>query len=209
MTVTTTLITRFIPPYLPKKESYKPTHPEFFLIEFGGEEDYTSSLRTVRSFKAGEVICPIINTLPGLKRYSSVQVLPDPPLASYPDQGPRHIELQSDLLYVNHSCDPNVAFEVPREGGWKVRALKDLEVGTIMTFAYFSTEWEMQQPFDCLCGSKKCLGKINGAKSISSEVLATYQINDHIKALKLDQAGVRASGKNGGVAVQAGEEVKA
>lgn len=48
MTVTTTLITRFIPPYLPKKESYKPTHPEFFLIEFGGEEDYTSSLRTVR-----------------------------------------------------------------------------------------------------------------------------------------------------------------
>lgn len=37
-------ITRFIPPYLPKKESYVPTHPELFLIHFGSEEDYSSCL---------------------------------------------------------------------------------------------------------------------------------------------------------------------
>ncbi|KAI5478944.1 hypothetical protein MNV49_004465 [Pseudohyphozyma bogoriensis] len=185
MTVTAT---RFIPPYLPKKETYKPTHPGLFVIEFGSEEDYSSCLRTERSFSKGEVICPIINTLPGIKKYSSVQVLPDPPISSSQDPAkPRHIELQSDLLYVNHSCDPNVAFEVPDEGEWKVRALKNLGVGEIMTFAYFSTEWDMDQPFECKCGASTCLGFVNGAKHIPAEVLARYQLNEHIVALKADQ----------------------
>lgn len=42
------IITRFIPPYLPKKESYVPTHPELFLIHFGSEHDFSSSLVTQR-----------------------------------------------------------------------------------------------------------------------------------------------------------------
>ncbi|KAM0756240.1 hypothetical protein T439DRAFT_320938 [Meredithblackwellia eburnea MCA 4105] len=186
-------ITRFIPPYLPKKETYVPTHPDLFLIQFGSEEDYSSCLITERSFHKGEVLCPIINTLPGIKKYSSVQVLPDPPIS--PDQDPskpRHIELQSDLLYVNHSCDPNVAFEVPASGDWKVRALKDIKKGEILTFAYFSTEWDMDQPFRCLCGSPRCLGEIKGAKHIAPEVLAKYQVNDHILALKQHQTSSSA-----------------
>lgn len=42
-----------------------------------------------------------------------------------------------------------------------------------MTFAYFSTEWFMDQPFNCLCGSAKCIGEITGAKSIAKKVLDT------------------------------------
>lgn len=44
------------------------------------------------------------------------------------------MELNSDLLYVNHSCDPNVAFDVPNGGPWKVRALSDLPAGTVSKF---------------------------------------------------------------------------
>lgn len=70
-------------------------------------------------------------------RYSSVQVAPYPALPSgansqgWPSEA--HIELNTDLLYVNHSCDPNVGFEVPRGGsdGWKVRALKDIAEGEV------------------------------------------------------------------------------
>lgn len=42
-----------------------------------------------------------------------------------------------------------------------------------MTFAYFSTEWFMDQPFKCLCGTTRCLGEITGAQNISNEVLNT------------------------------------
>lgn len=44
----------------------------------------------------------------------------------------------------------------------------------IMTFAYFSTEWDMDQPFACLCGASQCLGTIRGAKDIPAEVLGRW-----------------------------------
>ena len=79
------------------------------------------------------MLCKIEGTAPGHKQYSSVQVQPDPPLPGTSDGGrPRHIELCSDLLYVNHSCDPNVAFEVPSDTSrWCVRAIKDLKKGEV------------------------------------------------------------------------------
>lgn len=155
-----------VPPYLPLRESYVPTHAGLFAVQFA-QGDFASSLVTLRAFAKGEVICPIENTLPGVKAYSSVQVLPD-------ELGETHIELNSDLLFVNHSCNPNVAFEVPHGGPWLVRALEPLPAGTIMTFAYFSTEWFMDQPFECLCAEPRCLKLITGARDIPSDVLATY-----------------------------------
>lgn len=47
------------------------------------------------------------------------------------------MELCSDLLYVNHSCAPNVAFDVPGgfkghdEGRWAAKALKDIKKGDV------------------------------------------------------------------------------
>ncbi|GAA6028513.1 hypothetical protein JCM8097_007258 [Rhodosporidiobolus ruineniae] len=210
------------PPYLPDRYDYRPTHPGLVKVEFGPEgEEFGSCLRAERSFRAGETLCPIRNTLPGLKAYSSVQVLPDPPLPPSPSlpssyssapgtatptsrlspTARRHIELNSDLLYVNHSCDPNVVFDVngveagPEEedesgrweGRWRVRAEKDIAKGEILTFAYFSTEWDMDQPFSCLCGTERCLGTICGAKDIEPAVLDQYFVNNHIKAMKAHQ----------------------
>ncbi|SCZ87796.1 BZ3500_MvSof-1268-A1-R1_Chr2-3g05264 [Microbotryum saponariae] len=183
-----------IPPYLPTQHDYKPTHPSLFKVNFAGEHDeFSSSLSTVRAFTKGETICAIENTLPGTKAYSSVQVLPDPPIPGQDLDALRHIELNSDLLFVNHSCEPNVAFNINKSGDWKVVALKDLKQGEIMTFAYFSTEWDMDQPFHCLCGASQCLGIITGAKEIAPEILSRFFINDHILAMKKQQTSPTSS----------------
>lgn len=87
----------------------------------------------------------------GPKAYSTVQVGPGQE---------DHIELNSSLLYTNHSCRPNVAFQVltpgepTNENDWKVVALREIRKGETLSFFYPSTEWEMDRPFDCRCGEK-------------------------------------------------------
>ncbi|GAA5985718.1 hypothetical protein JCM5350_007468 [Sporobolomyces pararoseus] len=226
-----------IPPYLPDRNNYQPTHPDLVHVEFGKEgEEFNSCLKADRAFKAGETICTICNTLSGEKAYSSVQVLPDPPLSTsfapsssplpstYYSQSPeprRHIELNSDLLYVNHSCDPNVVFDVNGreaekgendesglwEGRWRVRAIKDIVEGEILTFAYFSTEWDMDQPFSCLCNTSKCLGTIRGAKDIPVETLNQYFVNDHIQAMKALQAHQQSGNSKSSTKLSTGSTV--
>lgn len=59
-----------------------------------------------------------------LKRYSTVQVGEE-----------RHIELNSDLLYINHSCDPSVRFEVgEKREGWRAVAERDIQKGEALSF---------------------------------------------------------------------------
>lgn len=100
----------------------------------------------------------------GTKAYSSVQWGPRPT---------DHIELNSDLLYgtshlsscrcptlpypiVNHSCEPNVAFDVssPNKADWHLKALRDIPIGDTLAFFYPSTEWHMEQAFACQCKAK-------------------------------------------------------
>ena len=56
-------------------------------------------------------------------------------------------------MTVNHSCDPNVAFDVSSgdKSNWRLKALKNISKGESLEFFYPSTEWSMTQPFDCLC----------------------------------------------------------
>ncbi|KAK4048844.1 hypothetical protein OIO90_005652 [Microbotryomycetes sp. JL221] len=187
------------PPYLPTKDNYTPTHPGVFHIQFADEGEFNSCLKLDKAFNKGDTIAQIKGTTPGAKAYSSVQVRPDPPVPNFDNDEttndqPRHIELMSDLLYVNHSCEPNVAFDVrgqPQD--WKVVALKDLDVGDVLTFNYVSTEWCMQQPFVCQCRSRSCLGTITGAKGVAEDVLSKYFINDHILAMKAHQIAVASN----------------
>eukprot|EP00475_Leptophrys_vorax_P033445 TRINITY_DN5255_c0_g1_i2.p1 TRINITY_DN5255_c0_g1~~TRINITY_DN5255_c0_g1_i2.p1 ORF type:complete len:196 (-),score=14.92 TRINITY_DN5255_c0_g1_i2:138-725(-) len=90
----------------------------------------------------------------------------------------RHLELNSDLVYCNHSCDPTVAFDM---AAMEVRALASIPVGGELTFFYPSTEWAMEQPFICWCKSPKCVHLIAGAKFLSIEKLSQYFMNSHIR----------------------------
>jgi hypothetical protein len=60
---------------------------------------------------------------------------------------------------LNHHCSPNgyIRFE-----DLTYRALRDISEGDELTFHYCTTELEMASPFDCLCGSADCLGRVGG-----------------------------------------------
>jgi len=64
-------------------------------------------------------------------------------------------------IFANHHCSPNgyICFE-----DLTYRALRDVSAGDELTFNYCTTEYEMVQPFDCLCGSSNCLGRVAGCK---------------------------------------------
>ncbi|KIR51452.1 hypothetical protein I315_06151 [Cryptococcus gattii Ru294] len=165
-------------------KTYQPTHPDLFRVEFtaskGLEEGYASRLVALRDFAPNGLIAPLTNiSLAPEKAYSSVQF----------GTGPRdHLELNSDLLFMNHSCSPTTEVHLPpfRPNEWGVYATsKGLKKGESLEFFYPSTEWDMAQGFDCACGSDTCLGKINGAKYTSlKELHARGYINQHILALK-------------------------
>merc|ERR1712000_278730 len=93
------------------------------------------------------------------------------------------IELNSDLVYCNHSCDPSLVFDMTN---FEVRVSdrRPLVAGDALTFFYPSSEWKMVQPFKCGCNAgAACLGYIAGSSQIPSSVLGRYWLNDHIRAL--------------------------
>lgn len=112
------------------------------------------------------------------KKWSTVQISEN-----------QHIELNSALVYLNHSCVPTMEIDTTKMEV-RVARNRDLQVGDELSFFYPSTEWQMAKPFACLCGSgAKCLGTLSGAADI--DVLAMDKegmfFNDHILKMKKSQ----------------------
>jgi len=154
--------------------SYTPTHPDLFVVDFRPGA-FQSSLKAVRSFKLGEIICFLTAAKPVAQRtWATVQC-----------GDSEDLELNSDLVYVNHSCEPNIAFDVshPDRSQWHARALREISAGDTLTFFYPSTEWDMRQPFECSCGTKSCMRHIAGASRMKKEDFdGRGFINEHILA---------------------------
>ncbi|KAI8344921.1 hypothetical protein BD560DRAFT_493287 [Blakeslea trispora] len=151
-------------------ENDQPSHPGIFSVLKQGEPgSFSSKLVAERDFAEGSVIVNLQGLTPGPKRYSSVQVSPT-----------EHVELNSDLLYLNHSCNPSTYLDVTKRS---LMALQDIKKGDELTFFYPSTEWDMAQPFDCWCGSEKCIGKVDGARNLPAEKLQKFMLSDHIRQL--------------------------
>lgn len=147
-----------------------PTHPDRLRVN-RSPKAFGSGAYSLISLPAGAVFAPITGTTPGPKRYTSVQTGRD-----------THIELNSDLVFCNHSCDPSLVFDMAR---MEVRVVDDkpLQAGDALTFFYPSSEWEMDQAFQCTCGAEQCRGWISGAKTMSKEELEGYWLNAHIAEL--------------------------
>ena len=81
----------------------------------------------------------------------------------------------------------------------RVGEAKPLKEGELLTFFYPSSEWDMSQPFKCLCDSESCLGYIAGAKQLSESGvdLSKYWMNPHIEAL-LKQNKLNGTAKSNG-----------
>lgn len=82
------------------------------------------------------------------------------------DQECAHDELELMHRYfwrfLDHACEPSVRI-LDRE----VIAIRDIAEGEGVTFHYCTTEWDMASPFECRCGSPRCLGLIRGARHLA------------------------------------------
>ena len=156
----------------------QPSHPDILEVVKSAEAFRSSAVSRI-SLPPGHIFAPITTATPvAPKTYSSVQV-----------SRSASIELNSDLVFINHSCDPSLIFDMRK---FEVRVVDDraLEVGDPLTFFYPSTEWDMTQPFECKCGAPrgKCKAWIDGAAKMSREELDKYWLNDHIAELLADSA---------------------
>ncbi|MEY2586643.1 MAG: hypothetical protein RLY11_492 [Bacteroidota bacterium] len=118
--------------------------------------------------EAGQVVTP----------FYARETLKEPNYLTLQINDQEHILLGPEFIqYTNHSCDPNVFFDTTE---MKLVALRDIQVNEELTFFYPSTEWKMDQAFECLCGSEKCIKKIQGAFSLTAQQQQSYKLNQFI-----------------------------
>lgn len=114
-----------------------------------------------------------------ISTFSQREILKTPTYLTVQKSDKEHILLHPEALqYINHSCNPNVFFDVDN---FEIIALKNIKIGEEITFFYPSTEWEMAQPFTCNCKSEFCLGKINGTFDLSLETILKYRASKYIQ----------------------------
>jgi hypothetical protein len=150
-----------------------PLRKEFATSAFAllrvSEKTGGKSLHALKSFNPGDLLI----------RFQAKGILPEPDRYSVQLAENKHLILDPDCLqYINHSCRPNVFFDLPR---MSLLCLRPIAADDEITFFYPSTEWSMAQGFSCQCGSPSCLGYVCGARYVSSEVLRQYKLSEFIE----------------------------
>jgi SET domain-containing protein len=78
-------------------------------------------------------------------------------------------EVEATAIYINHSCDPNVA----PDGQISFVALRDVKAGEELCYDYAMTT-ARDYRMECHCGSQNCRKMITGEDWKSSELKAKY-----------------------------------
>ncbi|ARV61264.1 hypothetical protein BZZ01_23980 [Nostocales cyanobacterium HT-58-2] len=139
------------------------------LFDIIGQQDSNRKVVATSEIKKGKIIYDI-------EPYSHTQ---SQNFLSVQISSEEHI-LDTLLEAMNHSCSPTTFVDCNQ---MLVIAEQDILPGEELTFFYPSTEWKMDRPFSCHCGSLNCLGFVSGAKDLSISQLLKCQINTHIKTL--------------------------
>ncbi|CAM9534772.1 unnamed protein product [Ectocarpus sp. 12 AP-2014] len=131
-------------------------------IDFTVVEDGTEKfLVAARVLEANQVIFARVEGLvTGVKTRHSVQVSKE-----------RHLEARCDLVFLNHSCEPNCQLEVVDAAEQPylrvtVRAPR-IQPNELLTIDYNAMEIDMSCPFDCQCGAVRCRGLVSGFSNLS------------------------------------------
>src|SRR6266511_1190557 len=121
-----------------------PSHPSLIKV-LHGSGPFSSYAVSAVSLRPGALFTHITTATPAPKTYTSVQVSQN-----------THMELNSDLRYVNHSCVPNLVWDLAKmeirvagkEDGGDGHGLRE---GEELSFFYPSSEWDFEQGFECKC----------------------------------------------------------
>jgi hypothetical protein len=80
------------------------------------------------------------------------------------------------ITKVNHSCNPNCGIRVNETGAHDYVAIKEIGVNEEITFDYAMRNYIIDYfPKECMCGSKRCRGKITGWKDLPDEKKKEYE----------------------------------
>jgi SET domain len=96
--------------------------------------------------------------------------------------------------YLDHSCAPNTELDETR---WEFVARRDIARGELITFNYLTTEWELLQPFDCLCRESDCLGRISGYRFLTAR--QRNELDGRVASWLHDLASESARGSQSGL----------
>jgi len=98
-------------------------------------------------------------------------ILKEPTMHTIQTGVAQHLDVNNDLQYTAHSCAPNCSIRFllvsDQSGVVSLNAIHNIQIGDILSFDYRTTEWDMQSPFECCCGSPNCAKKIQGMKYVS------------------------------------------
>ena len=122
--------------------------------------------------------CKFFDVADTLCAFGADKIMDTPTYLTVQTGEDKHITLDPEFLqYINHSCNPNVFFNTT---SMELVALKEIQPGDELMFFYPSTEWKMEQPFDCFCGTHQCLHRIQGAFYLTGEEAGRYKLTDFI-----------------------------
>lgn len=114
-----------------------------------------------------------------LSTFAAQTILTAPHYLSFQISEQEHMLIDPEYLqYINHSCQPNVVFDISNK---TVVCVQPIAVGEEITFFYPSTEWQMVQPFECFCQSPNCLGWIRGAAHLHPQILQAYKLSPFVQ----------------------------
>ncbi|KAF4502354.1 histone-lysine N-methyltransferase EHMT2 [Fusarium agapanthi] len=121
-----------------------------------------------------------------LARITEATLAPRATWTSFQTGRDEHMEFNSDIVFINHSCDTNLVVDTTR---MEVRVADDRHIakGDELTWFYPSAEWEMAQSIPCEFGTKRCLVAIRGSRYVEPERLKGYFLNKHIRDLMEEQ----------------------
>ncbi|KAG8348274.1 SET domain [Trypanosoma vivax] len=108
----------------------------------------------------------------------------------------QHLLFSEGAQYLGHSCEPNVRILTDCNARkLECVAIRDIREGEIVAFNYLTTEWDMQSPFTCLCGSAKCHGEIRGFRHIGNDARQNLwsMTSPAIKSLVVDTDNEQAN----------------
>ncbi|MCA8941869.1 MAG: SET domain-containing protein [Planctomycetes bacterium] len=129
------------------------------VVECGGQRTAVAT----RDFAPGETILRLTGVFVSRPTRYSVQVSEVGHIEP-PDLPPGHPDHATYAWrFLNHSCEPNATFR-----GETLVAIAPIEKGEEVRFHYAATEYDVAAPFDCRCGSARCIGRVRGYRHLSA-----------------------------------------
>ncbi|MFD2093523.1 SET domain-containing protein [Blastococcus deserti] len=131
-------------------------------------------LVALRAIAAGEVVAvkgghvvttERLRSLPERLQNSDVQITDDLHLVALTEE-----EYEAVMLFINHSCEPNVGFA----GNVVLVAMRDINAGEELTTDYAMFD-DHEGSMDCACGSAACRRRIDGRDWMRADLQARYR----------------------------------